>query len=120
MAKQLYQTNFYVASHWLHNALILANEIGSIDPSVYDNMRFSFYEEDEYGDETEVEIYQWFLTDCSDFDVRFLEEHFGLKFTYSDLLGLYILCVTHYGTSWDYVYWETDIPQAARELGDKK
>lgn len=116
----MYSTNYSVAVHWLNNSLIMCNEIPEVDPSVLDNMRFSLYEEDEDGYEEELEIYQWYLTDCSDFDVKFLEEHFGLKFTYSDLLGLYVLCVTHYGTSWDYVYWEVDFPQAERALGEKK
>lgn len=116
----MYSTNYSVAVHWLDNSLIMCNEIPEIDPSVWDNMRFSLYEEDEDGYEESLEIYQWYLTDCSDFDVKFLEEHFGLKFTYSDLLGLYVLCVTHYGTSWDYVYWEADFPQAERALGEKK
>lgn len=116
----MYSTNFYIAAHWLHNSLILCNEIPEVDPSVFDNMRFELWTEDEDGYESETEIYQWFLTDCSDFDVEYLEQHFGLKFTYSDLLGLYVLCVTHWGTGWDYVYWETDIPQAKRGLGEKK
>lgn len=116
----MYSTNYSVAVHWLNNSLIMCNEIPEVDPSVLDNMRFYLYEEDEDGYEEELEIYQWYLTDCSDFDVKFLEEHFGLKFTYSDLLGLYVLCVTHHGTSWDYVYWEVDFPQAERALGEKK
>lgn len=68
----------------------------------------------------DLEIFQWFLTDCSEGDVEFLRKHFGLLFTYSDKLDLYVLCVTHYGTSWDYVEWETDLPQAKRGLGEKK
>jgi hypothetical protein len=41
-------------------------------------------------------------------------------YLYSDLLDLYILCVDHYGTSWDYVYCETTNEHAARELGESK
>lgn len=66
------------------------------------------------------EIFQWFITDCSKFDVNYLREHFGLLFTYSNLLDCYILCITHYGTAWDYVDWETDNPNAERKLGEKK
>lgn len=116
----MYATNYYIATHWLHNSLILCNEIPNVDPSIWDNMRFSIYEEDEDGYENEVEIYQYFLTNCSEDDVEYLEKHFGLHFTYSELLDLYVLCVTHWGTSWDYVYWEADFPQAERELGEKK
>lgn len=49
------------------------------------------------------EIFQWRLTDCSESDVEYLERRFGLLFTYSNLLGLYVLCVDHWGTSLDCV-----------------
>ena len=53
---------------------------------------------DEAGD-----IYQWYITDASQSDVEFLEKHFKLLFSYSDMLDCFILCVNHYGTGWDYV-----------------
>lgn len=118
MAKKFY-TNYLVAVEWLNMATIRCNNIGEIDPSIYDNMRFDMFYEDEDG-EHETEIYQFYLTSASDFDVQFLEEHFGLLFTYSDLLDMYVLCVDHYGTSWDYVTVETDLETAARELGQHK
>lgn len=105
----MYRTNYKKAVKWLNNSLILCNDIPVIDESVYDNIRFEL--------EGEIEIYQWFLTDCSESDVEFLEQHFGLKFTFSDALDLYVLCVDHYGTSWDYVYWTTDLEHAQCELG---
>lgn len=109
------QTNYYVATHWLHNKLILCNEIPAVDEAIWDNIRFPIADEaEEYR-----EIYQWFLTDCNENDVEWLEEHFGLLFTYSEKLDLYILCVDHYGTSWDYVYWTTDIENAKAEKGNK-
>lgn len=60
------------------------------------------------------------LQDCTDDDVEYLEQTFGLLFTYSDLLDKYILCVDHFGTSWDYVEWTTTNELAKRELGEKK
>lgn len=108
----MYRTNYKKAVKWLNNSLILCNDIQN-DPSLYDNMRFSLINEDGCV----CEIFQWVLTDCSEDEVKFLEQHFGLKFTYSDALDLYVLCVDHYGTSWDYVYWTTDIEQAQCELG---
>lgn len=112
-----YTTNYKVATSWLHNSLILCNNIVEKDLSVYDNMRFSNYDEE---DDTYTDIYQWFLTDCSESDVEYLEEHFGLLFSYSDLLGLYILCVDHYGTGWDYVSCDTDLEYAACGLGESR
>lgn len=96
----LFYTTYKEAAHWLHNNLILQNDICEIDNQVYDYMRFSTYNED---DETYTEIFQWFITDCSKDDVEYLEKHFGLLFTYSPLLDKYILCVDHWGTSWDCV-----------------
>ena len=136
MDKKTYRTNYAVAVNWLNNDFILCNNIGEVDPSIYDNMRFSlWYYEDEDGnyydnesdyegdgelEEHENEIYQWYLTSASESDVEYLEEHFGLLFTYSDLLDLYVLCVDHYGTSWDYVGCDTDIKNAERKLGERK
>lgn len=94
-------TTYRIATHWLHNSLILCNEIPEIDDSIWDNCRFSLYEDEE--EETPVDIYQYFITDCSESDVEYLEENFKLKFTYSDKLDCFILCVDHCGTGWDYV-----------------
>lgn len=114
--KEMYATNYGVAVDWLNTNLVMCNNIPEVDPSVWDNMRFSL--EDEDGNYSE--IFQWYLTDASESDVEWLEEHFGLLFTYSEVLDLYVLCVDHYGTNWYYVYCETDIPQAARKEGEKK
>ena len=107
-------TNYRTAAHWLNGSLILCNDICTIDETIWDNIRFSL--EDEEGNYTEV--YQWFLTSYSLDDVRFLEDHFGLLFSYSDKLDLYVLCVDHYGTSWDYTHCCTDLENAVRELGE--
>ena len=79
--------------------------------------RFDFYNEE---DGTYIDIFQFYLTSLSLSDVEFLEEHFGLLFAYSELLDVYVLCVDHYGTSWDYVTCSTDLEQAQRELGESK
>jgi hypothetical protein len=89
------RTTYSIAVNYCNNSLVLCNNIAKIDPSVYDNARF------EWGEETE--IFQWYVTDCSSSDVEFLEKSFGLLFTYSDKLDVYVLCVDHWGTSWDYV-----------------
>lgn len=73
----------------------------------------------DYGDD-QVEIYQWYITDCSKWDMEYLRDTFGLLFTYSDMLDCYILCVTHFGTKWDYVDWHTTNPNAECKCGEKK
>lgn len=92
------QTTYRIATHWLGNSYVLANNITQ-DTSVFDNMRFDFYDED--GDP--MDIYQWYITDANESDVEWLEKTFGLLFTYSELLDCFVLCVPHFGTGWDYV-----------------
>lgn len=110
---QVYSTNFDVAVHWLNNSYIRCNEIPSLDRTIFENAHFNW---DRVGD-----IYQWYLTSCSDSDVEFLEDHFaGLFFTYSEKLGLWVLAVNHWGTSWDYVHVFTDMKMAECELGESR
>lgn len=108
-------TNYRTAANWLNGSLILCNEIAQIDDTILDNARFDWYNEES---EEYIEIYQYFLTNYSQSDVEFLEEHFNLLFSYSDKLNLFVLCVDHYGTSWDYVHCSTDLESAAKELGE--
>lgn len=42
-----YKTNYSVAVNWCNNALILCNNIVEIDPSIYDNMRFELFDEED-------------------------------------------------------------------------
>jgi hypothetical protein len=107
-----FKTNYRVAVHWLHNSFVMCNNIPEIDTTIYDNLRFKL--------DGTIEIYQWYITDASESDVEYLEKHFGLLFTYSELLDCFILCVDHYGTSWDYVDCETDLLNAQCELGESK
>lgn len=107
-------TNYSVAVNWLGNSRVLCNNIQSIDSSIWDNARFDFYDEED----NPIDIYQLFITDCDERDVEYLEDTFGLLFTYSELLDAWILCVDHYGTSWDYVECETTNEDAARALGE--
>ena len=95
------QTTYSIAINWLRPSLVLCNKIAEIDQSVFDNARFSFYDEDE---EMETEIFQWYLTNLSLDDVEWMEKNFpDMKFTYSDLLDCFVLCVDHFGAGWDYV-----------------
>ena len=117
-AKGKRYTDFATACKWIGNK-ILCNEIQEIDSSIFDNMRFDF--EDDDGNT--IDIYQWFITDCNENDVEFLEKTFDMKFTYSDMLGLYILCVTHFGTPWNGVDVEIlndDLPDHIVEAMEKR
>ena len=90
-----------------NNSLILCNNIAELDSTLWDNIRFSL--EDEDGNYRE--IMQYFITDCTTEDVRYLEQWFGLLFTFSEMLDCYILCVDHWGTSWDSVMIEDNSPR---------
>lgn len=94
-------TTYRIATKWLHNNYILANDINK-EETFWDECRFNLYDENDNF----IDIYQFFLTDASLDDVEFLEKTFGLKFSYSNNLDLFVLCVDHFGTSWDYVHCE--------------
>ena len=98
MTKNIY-TSYNIATHWIDGGLVLCNNIAEIDPTIWDNCRFSLYDEEE----NQVEIFQYFLTSWSESDVEYLEKTFGLLFTYSDKLDSFILCVDHWGTMWESV-----------------
>ena len=99
MTKKTKKTTYSEAVKWLNNSLVLCNNITEVDPSIYENMYFDYFDE---NDEP-IDIYQWYITDCNQSDVKYLTKYFDLKFAYSDLLDCYILCVDHCGTSWNYV-----------------
>ena len=102
--KTLY-TDYATAAHWGGTQLIMCNNLPEIDPTVWDNVRFNLYDEDD----NMVDKYQYFITDLSDWQVQWQEERFpDLKYTYSELLDKYILCVDHWGTAWDYVATDVD------------
>lgn len=89
------------------NSYILSNSLIDNDSTILENCRFDW----EDGDGNLRDIYQWFITDCSGEDVRFLEDWFGLLFSYSEMLDCYILCVDHCGTPWRGVMIEDNSPK---------
>lgn len=110
-------TNYAAAVNWLHKGLVLCNNIAKIDPSVYDNINKCLEDKDTgvYRD-----IYQWYITDFSEWDVEWLEETFpDLIFTYSDLLDMFVLCVDHFGTPWSGVMTTCTNPKCERADGEK-
>ncbi len=109
-----FMANYLVAVNWLGNSRVMCNNIPNIDPTIWDNMRFSLELEDDYT----REIVMWYITDCDDREVEYLAKNFGLLFTYSELLDAWILCVDHYGTNWSYVGCKTTLKDAARALGE--
>lgn len=95
--------------------LVLCNNISELEPELLFNGEEigEMYEEynatdwesfEEYEENRQpIEIYQYFLTDCSQSDCEYYAKSFNLSFGYSEKLDLYVLLVTHYGTAWDSV-----------------
>lgn len=77
--------------------LVLCNNIVNIDNTVFENM-----ENIDVDDDDEIEIYQYYLCNLSEFERKKLIEY-GVSLSYSELLDCDVLLVTHWGTSWDYV-----------------
>lgn len=77
--------------------IVLCNNIINIDESVYLNMEYETENEEDYP-----EVYQYYLCNVGQWDVEQAKKA-GLILSYSDMLDCNVLCVDHYGTSWDYV-----------------
>lgn len=99
-AKKTMYTDFSTAATWGGTNLILCNNLPEIDPECAEEAYTTLYDEenDEYP-----EIFQWYLTDLSDGAKNWQEKTFDIKYVYSSVLDLYVMPVTHYGTSWKYV-----------------
>ena len=91
-----------------NNSLILCNNIAELDSSIWENAEFSLYDDND----DPIDIFQYYLTDCSSVDVKYLSEWYGLKFTYSNMLDCYVLCVDHFGTGWSGVMIEDNSPRS--------
>lgn len=83
--------------------LLLCNNITDADPYLWDNLENGDYYDDE--NDYYIDIYQYYLIDYS--TAERLKEFTDEIIFYSDLLDLYVLGVSHFGTSWAYIL--TDI-----------
>ena len=113
--------------------IVLCNNIVQVDSSVLDNIDYDItetyyngngeeiteeeYYEDEnaYSERNEPEIYQWYLCNVTEWEKDNLKE-MGIILSYSNLLDCDVLCVDHYGTSWDYVLTDVKLFDSYEEL----
>lgn len=88
-----YATSYKNATDHIQN-MVLCNQVHELYN--LDNLQ---------GDVDNIgEVFQWFITDCSDDDVQFLVENYErMFFFWCAELEHWILAVDHFGTSWDYV-----------------
>ena len=77
MSTKTFYTTYKAAVNWLNNSFILCNNIVDIDSTIWENMIFNCYDEDD----NPIDIFQWYITDCSQSDVEYLTKYFDLKFT---------------------------------------
>lgn len=96
--------------------MVLCNEIAKIDDDVFfENVCEATLNEDE-GDY--LEVYQYYITDCSDSDVDYLRSRYDLRFAWCEKLSVWVLLVTHFGTSWDYVDWHDNDNDSEEDSND--
>ena len=112
--------------------IVLCNNIVNVDGSIYDNMQNGFYYRDvETGEEKTQEeynndesgkidieycdIYQYYLCNVSKYEEEQLIKA-GVILSYSDMLETDVLCVDHFGTSWDYVLTNVKLFDTYEEL----
>lgn len=113
--------------------IVLCNNIIDIDTSVYDNMCLDiepkYYDEDDneiteeeylenmnaYCDENIPDIYQYYLCNLSEWEEEQAKKA-GLILSYSDILDCDVLCVDHFGTSWDYVLTNVELTDDVKEV----
>lgn len=81
--------------------LILCNEI----VKQYENLELEHGTDYDEENDIYIDIYQYYIID--DYTARFLKEYTQEIIFYHNELDIYILGVTHFGTSWNYVL--TDI-----------
>lgn len=105
-----YTTTYAKAVSLINNMVWLNKDIREIDNNFVDQNYDILYKESENEDDEpqEIEIHQYFVTDCTEWDIEWLKRDFpSLIFGYSSLLDRYILCVDHFGMIWDGVYIKT-------------
>lgn len=93
--------------------IVLCNKVAEIDDSIFENIEYDYKK---YGELMEnFDIYQYYLCNLSDWEKE-RAIRFGLIVSYSDTLDCDVLCVDHFGTSWDYVLTNVKLFDTYEEL----
>ena len=103
-------TDYKTAVKWLGNDFVLCNTAVEIDFAAWDNCDLC---------KIDNEFYQFYLTDATEREATRLRAMFGLDFIYSEKFDAFILCVPHWGTSWDSVEWPIYDKTAADCIKDR-
>ena len=121
------------------DSMLLCNNIPEIDPDIWCNIEVgeiydymdsdgNYYTREEYENDTtgdiyeeQSDIYQYFLTDINYYGVEHLKELLkdnndnSIILAWSEKLELYVLLVTHFGTSWDYIPTNIELTEDYKE-----
>ena len=99
--------NGYVDYRTLAKAFnaVMNNNIINCECGYFEPYNGSDFYTDEEGNEIYFDFYQYFIID--EFGANLLKEWTDECVLYNEELDIYLWCVNHYGTSWDYVL--TDI-----------
>lgn len=99
--------NYSDAVNYFGRDFVLCNNAINLDAETwFDNLWGDWWAD---GDEI-PDIYQYFVTDSTADEVRYLCDSFGLLFYYSETLDCFVLCVPHFGTMWRGVSVEDNRP----------
>ena len=112
--------------------IVLCNNIVNVDDTIWDNLEVTeeyynehgepityeeYLEDDNAYTERNDEFYQYFICNVDEYSRKKATEA-GLILSYSNLLDCDVLCVDHYGTSWDYVLTNVELVDTYEELSD--
>ena len=93
-----------IIDRYIHD-LVLCNDIVNVEEYIEGQLY------DKYENLEDLEIFQYYVCNLNEFEEETLREY-GILLAYSNTLNVDILCVDHFGTSWDYVMtdveWTTD------------
>lgn len=110
--------------------IVLCNNIVNIDENIgffesnikYYNEKGEEITEDEYleddnaySEEDTPEFYQYYLCNVGEWEKEQLQK-MGIYLDYSNVLDCDVLCVDHWGTSWDYVLTDVKLFDTYEEL----
>lgn len=97
--------------------IVLCNNIIDVDYDIIDNIDIIDIIDinEEYEEIGNLEIFQYYLCNLSDWE-REQAKKCGLILSYSDVLNCDVLCVDHWGTSWEYVLTDVKLFDTYEEL----
>lgn len=90
--------------HLTTNRVLFNNivEVDGFQEDFYESLEMEYlpHLDEENFEELFEEIFQYYIVSLSG---SYTQEHVNAGIVYIDSLDVYVLCVCHFGTAWDYV-----------------